>query len=365
MQWLLIAVSIILGLLAACARVTPPPAQSSPEPEASKPVILKTPTSTVKPTSPADAYAFEQNHRLGRGVNLGNALEAPNEGEWGMLLQEEYFKLIKEIGFNSVRIPIRWSAHAEAEPPFTIDALFFERVDWAVDQALKNELAAVINIHHYEEIMENPIWQKDRFLAIWKQIAEHYQNAPESVYFELLNEPYGTLANTSWNDLATEAIAIIRQSNPRRTVIVGPGNWNGIDMLSILFLPVEDRNLIVTVHYYLPFQFTHQGAEWVDGSDPWLGTTWGESQAQKHLIDNDLDKASKWSAQQGRPIFLGEFGAYSKADMFSRQRWTAYVARAAEQRGFSWAYWEFGAVFGVYDREAQAWVEPIRQALLP
>ena len=37
----------------------------------------------------------------------------------------------------------------------------------------------------------------------------------------------------------------------------------------------------------------------------------------------------------------------------------------ASTRGFSWAYWEFGAGFGVYDREAKAWVEPIRQALLP
>ncbi len=51
--------------------------------------------------------------------------------------------------------------------------------------------------------------------------------------------------------------------------------------------------------------------------------------------------------------------------MDSRARWTAFVARSAEGRGFSWAYWEFGAGFGVYDRESEAWVEPIRQALIP
>ena len=82
-------------------------------------------------------------------------------------------------------------------------------------------------------------------------------------------------------------------------------------------------------------------------------------------VDRDLDRAAKWSAEQSRPIYLGEFGAYYKADMDSRHTWTDYVARAAEKRGFSWAYWEFGAGFGVYDREAKAWVEPIRQALLP
>jgi hypothetical protein len=62
--------------------------------------------------------AFEQNVHLGRGVNLGNALEAPKEGEWGVTLREEYFHLIAEAGFDSVRIPIRWSAHAAlTEPP--------------------------------------------------------------------------------------------------------------------------------------------------------------------------------------------------------------------------------------------------------
>src|SRR5262245_33275220 len=29
--------------------------------------------------------------KLGRGINIGNALEAPKEGEWGVLLTAEYF----------------------------------------------------------------------------------------------------------------------------------------------------------------------------------------------------------------------------------------------------------------------------------
>ena len=56
-----------------------------------------------------NAATFEANARLGRGVNLGNALEAPSEGSWGLYLKEEYFKDIAEAGFDSVRVPIRWS----------------------------------------------------------------------------------------------------------------------------------------------------------------------------------------------------------------------------------------------------------------
>ncbi len=77
--------------------------------------------------------AFDYNRLLGRGMNLGNALEAPNEGEWGLTLKEDYFEAIRRAGFDSVRIPIRWSAHAGAYAPYTIDERFFSRVDWAAN----------------------------------------------------------------------------------------------------------------------------------------------------------------------------------------------------------------------------------------
>ena len=90
------------------------------------------------------------NKKLGRGINLGNALDGPKEGEWGVTLKAEYFQWIKEAGFNSVRLPVRWSAHAEETAPYTIDAKFAERVDWAIDQALKNRLNIIVNVHHYD-----------------------------------------------------------------------------------------------------------------------------------------------------------------------------------------------------------------------
>jgi endoglucanase len=62
---------------------------------------------------------------------------------------------------------------------------------------------------------------------------------------------------------------------------------------------------------------------------------------------------------------MGEFGAYQEADMGSRATWTAFVARAAEQRGMSWAYWEFCAGFGAYDATAQSWRQPLLDALMP
>lgn len=118
-------------------------------------------------------------------------------------------------------------------------------------------------------------------------------------------------------------------------------------------------------HCYDPFHFTHQGAEWVSGSRAWLGTTWQGTSSEEQAIIHDVDLAARWAEAHNRPIYLGEFGAYSKADMNSRALWTRFVARQAEERDMSWAYWAFCAGFGVYDRSKKAWNEPILEALIP
>lgn len=299
-----------------------------------------------------------------RGVNLGNALEAPREGEWGLTLQKEYFKLIAEAGFDMVRIPIRWSAHANNQPPYTIEEPFFARVDWAVEEALANDLVVIINVHHYDALMNSPLEQRERFLALWQQIAEHYAGYDARLYFELLNEPHGDLSAALWNRYLTEAITLVRESNPDRTIVVGPAGWNSVDQLDSLQLP-DDEHLLATFHYYAPFDFTHQGAEWVDGSESWLDTIWSGSERQQGAIRRDLDRAVEWGDEHGYPLLLGEFGAYSKADMASRVRWTSYVARQAERRGISWCYWEFGAGFGLYDPERKQWRQDLLDSLIP
>jgi hypothetical protein len=91
-------------------------------------------------------------HLVERGINLGNALDAPTEGSWGVTLKPEYFEIIEKAGFTSIRLPIRWSAHASPQPPHIIAPDFFARVDWAVGQALARKMSIIINMHHYVEL---------------------------------------------------------------------------------------------------------------------------------------------------------------------------------------------------------------------
>jgi len=308
---------------------------------------------------------FEQNILLKRSINLGNALEAPNEGDWGLTLQASYFEKIAAAGFTAVRVPIRWSAHTSANAPYTIDPFFMARILWVLEQSEKNNLATVINIHHFEEIFSEPAAQKEKFLSIWQQLAKKFVDRPRTVFYEILNEPHDNLTSALWNTYLAEAIQTIRAVDSTHTLIIGTAEWGGIAAMNKLIIPAEEKNAIFTFHYYEPFQFTHQGAEWVDNSEGWLGTQWLGSATEKLAIMNDFNNVKSWANNHNIPVFLGEFGAYSKADMTSRARWTDFISRTAESDSFSWAYWEFGSGFGAYDPFTDQWNNELLNALVP
>ncbi len=314
------------------------------------------------PAVPDDAkLALEQNHRLGRGVNILGYDPIWKDRSKGRF-QAEHFRLIREAGFRHVRVnlhPLR-----DAEPDGRIGDDYWQTLDWVVENAVKNHLAVVLDCHEFEWLASEPASKKERFLSLWRAIAEHCRNAPSEVYFELLNEPNRELTPRLWNEFLRDALAVVRRSNPRRTVVVGPGHWNNIDKLDELMLPEEDRNLIVTVHYYSPFEFTHQGAPWVGRQDK-VGIAWNGTEAERGAVVRDFDRAAAWAEKHDRPIYLGEFGAYDRADLASRVRWLDCVARQAERRGWSWAYWQFDSNFIVYDIPKRRWNEPILKALIP
>ena len=169
------------------------------------------------------------------------------------------------------------------------------------------------------------------------------------------------------NTLLKQAIEVIRRSNPDRIIIAGSA-WNVIGTLTSLKLPADDRNIIVSIHYYDPLEFTHQGAPFITDRDAnaWMGTKWPRRDADKEKVIKDFNSAARWGKENNRPINLGEFGTYKKADMESRIRWTKFVADAAAERGMSLMYWEFCAQeFGLYDQQAKSWRKPLLEAIIP
>jgi len=278
--------------------------------------------------------------------------------------QEKHFRLIHEVGFKHVRINLHPWRDGKIDAQNRLVPDWLETLDWAVQQARHNQLMVIVDLHEFQAMGRDAEGNHARFLATWKQLAQRYQNLPNDVLFEVLNEPNGKLTPELWNQYLREALTVIRQSNHTRAVVVGPAHWNSVDYLDQLDLPGDDRHLIVTVHYYKPMAFTHQGASWTGQRDK-VGVPWNGTVQDLAAMGRDFDKVQAWSQKQHRPVYLGEFGAFDKGDLDSRVRYTRAVARAAEKHGWSWGYWQFEGDFIVFDMKTQQWVEPILQALIP
>ncbi|MEO8562449.1 MAG: glycoside hydrolase family 5 protein [bacterium] len=350
--WRRALVAVAMLVLAACAGsngIAPANPSTVPDISAYPPL----PNDAAPGASPSAMTAAAA---IGRGVNFGNMLEAPTEGAWGLTVTDDFIDKAAAAGFTSVRLPVRWSNHASVDAPFTIDATFMTRVESVVDKLLAKGVVVVLNMHHYRQIDGDPVDAGElsaanaavdvRFVMLWDQIATRFQGRGQKLVFELYNEPHGRLNGEPWNVLAARALRVVRTTNPDRVVVIGPTRWNSAGDLPLLKMP-NDANLIATVHDYDPFRFTHQGAEWISPIMP-IGVTCC-SAAQVAEMSAPLDLARTWSAAKHYPVFVGEFGAYSKADDASRIDFNRKMRQAIETRGLTWSYWEFASGFGVYD----------------
>ena len=349
------ALPYALMLLAACGQETRTAAEPTPEPVAI----------AVSGDAPAAARA------LGRGVNLGNILEAPVEGLWGLRLSDSLFDAARASGATTIRLPVRWSSYATATRPYLINPAMLARVDYAIDAAQSRGMRIVINMHHYrqldgdaldpQETGVDPSIVDERFVAMWAQIAAHFRSRPETVLFELYNEPHGELTAERWNLLLKRALAVVRAVDTTRYIVVGPVQWNSAWKLDALSLPAADQRLIVTIHNYDPFDFTSQGAEWAGMANSPTMTCC--SPAQLHALSDQIRAADTWRVAAARPIWVGEFGSYSKGPYASRVVWTRAVRDSMEAHNMSWAYWEFAAGFGFYDPKTATIRTELRDAL--
>ncbi|WP_068116305.1 cellulase family glycosylhydrolase, partial [Tropicimonas marinistellae] len=308
-------------------------------------------TLTIGPDAPV--LEFD----VGRAINLGNALDAPNEGDWGYVIAEDHVQEIADIGFDSVRIAVGWSNHLDNND--IVDPAFFARVEEVIGWVLERDLNVVVDLHHFWEVNDDPDGYIPTLKTIWEQIATRFADMPSNVYFELFNEPHGAFAGDLVDETMAELVDIVRETNPTRAVIVGGEDWYTVEGLVELTLPNDDY-IVPTFHYYVPFEFTHQGAPYVEDPPP-TGREWGSNEDLQELAEN-FALIAEWREEQGdMPVFMGEFGAYFEIPNDERSEWTEDVREAADLGDIAWAFWAFHTI---YDTDADAWNEPMAAALL-
>jgi endoglucanase len=299
---------------------------------------------------------------VGTCINMGNHLEPERESAWGgKRIEAADFARIRAAGFQTVRIPVRWS-NKTTGASHTIDPAWLARVTEVVDQALAADLNVILNDHNFNELHEHPDANRDKLAAIWRQVAAHFADRPPArLWLEIQNEPHDALTNDNLLATLGPALAAIRATNPYRPVVVGGGNWSGIDSLATLEL-LDDPNVHPTFHYYEPFDFTHQGATWA-GEVPKAHTRDYGTPADAERLAADVAKLQAYIARTGRTPFMGETGAYDGGTLLAeRVEYHAAVRQAFAPSGIGMCAWAYTNTFPFWDQAKGQWLPGLREA---
>ena len=345
--------------------------------------------------------ATEAVKKMAVGWNLGNTLESNSgdtlnmwiehwtsrtpsdyEKSWGQpITQPSLMKMFKEAGFNAIRIPVTWYPHMEAKFQFSsysnsiwypskdklgtkVDAAWMKRVKEVVDYVIDAGMYCILNVHH-DTGASNTAWlvadekvyeqQRERYEALWKQIAETFRDYDEHLLFESYNEMLdvkdswcfasfavsydAAIASSAYkgiNNYAQSFVNVVRATggnNTQRNLVVntygacnGEGNWNShlLDPLKQMKLPddVVQDHLIFEVHSYPDIK---------------------NLASAKSALDSNINNLKEYLVKKGAPVIFGEWGtstenAYEnyRSNMVAFYRYFVEQAKKAGMGTFHW-----------------------------
>jgi len=175
---------------------------------------------------------------------------------------------------NVVRFYLSYQTFEDDAQPFRYKDTGWAWLDQNVDWAKQHNVRLILNLHDpaggYQSLGKGgALWgderNQKRFIELWRAIAERYRAEPIIAGFDLLNEPIPTSNIEQWKSLAERTIEEIRQVDQHHMVFIERvnavgGDWSENEQRN--FFKVSDPNVVYEFHFYKPFHFTHQGADW-------------------------------------------------------------------------------------------------------
>lgn len=321
-----------------------------------------------------DITPIELISRITIGWNLGNSLDCTSKSEtaWGNpVTTEEMILAVKDAGFNAVRIPVTWYTSCDAD--WNIDEAWMNRVEEVVNYVYKNDMYAIINLHHenwHFPSEENKKSAKKIIKKLWTQIGNRFKNYDEHLIFEGLNEPRKFGTKWEWNGGDSEGQSVVNEYNAAFVSAVRATGGNNkyrclmiptyaasASGLSGFELPDDDR-LIVDIHAYSPYNFAMNTGN---------GSTTKFSKDDKNStseLDWLSDTLNERFISKGVGVVIGECGATNKDNLADRIRWAKYFPEVFGRYGIPIFLWDNNGYgvgsekFGLLHRDTLKWEYP-------
>ncbi len=198
--------------------------------------------------------------QLNGGVNL-SLLEHYWDNPNDLLKTNIVLKLneIKSAGFSSVRVPVAFDLFLRSGST-NLRTDLIDKLGEAYNTCHDLDMRMIITYHYGKLTNENGYSERDKILWIWKQIQNKFLGMGyDDLFFELYNEP--TIDRNYWKRDITYIVNGLRYEDKNRFYIIGGTNYNNVDELLELG-KLDDDKLFYTFHFYDPYIFTHQGAQW-------------------------------------------------------------------------------------------------------
>lgn len=243
--------------------------------------------------------------------------------------------ILEDAGFNLIRLPFPYQLIEDDANPMTLRDDAWQYLDYAIEEAKARNMWVVLDLHgaagaqgweHHSGCEgKNEYWEGDnvaenqqRTRWLWQQIAERYKDEPAVAGYGVLNEPWGTDAETLAANV-TELYEAIREVDQEHIVILPGHNSGGIDAYGD---PEEAgmTNVAFEMHFY-PGIFGW-GEIGYDVHRDWLtcgqnGTT-GVCEWDERIRELDtpflIGEMQPWTGlgEQGGPITRATFDRYNE-----------------------------------------------------
>jgi len=339
-------------------------------------------------TQGMSSSAVELASKIKLGWNIGNALEAEGgETAWGNpLVTKSLIDLVKESGFNAVRIPCSWNQYMSDHSTAQLKPEWLARVKEVVQYCVDNDMYVILNIHWDGGWLENNCTAERqeqnnaKQKAFWEQIATHFRDVDEHLIFASANEPNVENAIqmailNSYHQTFIDAVRATGGKNSFRVLIVqGPSTDIEKTKSLMTTLPndkVEGR-MMVEVHYYTPWNFCgltedatwgnmfyYWGNDYHSPTEPSRNATWGEEET----VVSNFNTMKTQFVDKGIPVVLGEFSVTRRSTLTgdaltkhftSRAYYLKYIAKQAKAHGIVPFYWDNGSIAnhgsGIFNR---------------